>query len=1036
MNIDNIKDIVKRAVNTDVSSAHSQRGIAIANKTTAKVTQQNRGSLFTGIEPANSAKKTGILEQMQNQTDLGVEAQKNYLAIMSNTMTGEDFQKLKEEGYSLSDTDVEQIVTVVDEIRIRMAAGGDTSVNLSDIDEAQVQAVVDNAGLAVKIAKHLKQNQLPVTKENLKSVIQAYEEGEQITPLSENAMKYMIENRMEPTIQNLYRAEFSSPDLKTQGRFSYYTDSMAGYYAKKATEINFDKLRGKMEEIIESAGLESNSYQMGNAKWLVENDIPLTEESLLKMNELRGVMLPQGEEQLIKKIVNGMIDGREPKDALLLDTDNRYERAIQAVDCINTVSEDTLRAVADSGKPVTIEQLQKQQNSGITVSVVSVADTDSFITAKRQLEEVRLLMTVEASAKMLKQGIQIETTPLAQLVEQLKTMEQEYYQKLFADSGVELNDDNLSLYKDTTTKVSAIADMPSYALGRRAVLEQMTVNQIYEEGRSQKARLDAAGEAYETMMTKPRSDMGDSLRKAFRNVDAILDSLKLEKTTNNERAVRILAYNQMNITEESVTMMKQADMAMNRVMKNMTPQVTLELIREGQNPLDMDIQELNRITSELYDSMDNTSDEKYSEFLWKLQKNDQITQDERNAYINVYRLFHQMEKSENRVLGALLNQGADITMRNLITGTRNYKAKSMDVVVDDTVASFAAQSTSTMDMMQAIETGFDKNTGNKEQQNRQTYYESLVHQALEQMAPEKMAGMNIDTMSLEGFADAMLKGNEDTVLNAAYQNEQMAWVEEAAQSEDRLIKTLLKYDQPVTVNNILSAGVLMNDRGSVFKQLMESASRIPGGKDRSRKLSESFDRITDRLVSKDSAEAAYQDMIEEAEGVVEDVAFSEEADLVDIRSLKMLHKELQLAGSLSREENYEIPMFIQSELTSVNVKIIRGSKQKGTTVITMETEIYGKVAARFTVDKERITGLVVGEEPQFLDKMKEKDVSLRSMLNTADQTVRKMNYAIGRDIDLNQFEENIERSGEEGVTTESLYRISKTFLMFVKDLEQ
>ena len=258
-------------------------------------------------------------------------------------------------------------------------------------------------------------------------------------------------------------------------------------------------------------------------------------------------------------------------------------------------------------------------------------------------------------------------------------------------------------------------------------------------------------------------------------------------------------------------------MAMNRVMKNMTPQVTLELIREGQNPLDMDIQELNRITSELYDSMDNTSDEKYSEFLWKLQKNDQITQDERNAYINVYRLFHQMEKSENRVLGALLNQGADITMRNLIIGTRNYKAKSMDVVVDDTVASFAAQSTSTMDMMQAIETGFDKNTGNKEQQNRQTYYESLVHQALEQMAPEKMAGMNIDTMSLEGFADAMLKGNEDTVLNAAYQNEQMAWVEEAAQSEDRLIKTLLKYDQPVTVNNILSAGVLMNDRGSVFK---------------------------------------------------------------------------------------------------------------------------------------------------------------------------------------------------------------------------
>lgn len=477
-------------------------------------------------------------------------------------------------------------------------------------------------------------------------------------------------------------------------------------------------------------------------------------------------------------------------------------------------------------------------------------------------------------------------------------------------------------------------------------------------------------------------------------------------------------------------------MAMNRLMKNMTPQVTLELIREGKNPLDMDIQELNREVADLYNAMDNTKDEKYSEFLWKLEKNDQITQEERDAYINVYRLFHQMEKSGNRVLGALLNQGADITMRNLITGTRSYKAKSMDVTVDDTVEGFTTQSTSALDMMQAIEVAFDQNAGSEEGQNKQAYYEGLLKQAFEQMAPEKMKGLNLNTISLESFADAMLQGEEDAALNAAYHSEQMASVEEAAQSEARLIKTLLKYDQPVTVNNILSAGVLMNHRGSVFKQLMESASKLPGGKDRSKKLSESFDRITDRLVSKEAAEAAYQNMIEEAEGVVEEATFSGESELVDIRSLKMLHKELQLAGSLSHEENYEIPMFIRSELTSVNVKIIRGSQQKGTTVITMETETYGKVAARFTVDKERITGLVVGEEPQFLEKIKEKDVSLRSMLNTAEQTVRKMNYAIGRDIDLNQFEENIERSEAEGVATESLYRISKTFLVFVKELEQ
>lgn len=1033
MNIDNIVNIVRRVVNNEVTSERTQRDVVSTPKPARKAVQQNYNPLFTGIEPASSAKKTGILEQMQTQTDLGVETQKNYLSVMANTMTEEDFQKLKEEGYSLTDADVEEIVTVVDEIRIRMAAGGDSSVDLTGVDEAQVQSVVDNAGLAVKIAKQLKQNHLPVTKENLKAVMKSFEEGKQITPLSENAMKYMIENRMEPTIHNLYRAEYSSPDLKNQRGFSYYADTSTGYYAKKATEINFEQLRGKMAEIIESAGLESDAYQMSNAKWLVENDIPLTEETLLKMNELRNVMLPQGEDQLIKNIVNGMADGREPDASLLLDTENRYERAMQAVDCITNVTDNTLKAVVESGKPVTIAQLEKQQNAGVSRTVAQAVESDSFITARRQLEELRLLMTVEASAKMLKQGIQIETAPLQQLVEQLKTMEQEYYQKLFADSGVEMSDNNLSLYKETTSKINAIADMPAYTLGSRAVLDKMTVNRIYEEGSSQKSRFDVAGQAYETMMTKPRADMGDSIRKAFRNVDAILQSLKLEKTTNNERAVRILAYNQMNITEESVTMVKQADMAMNRLMKNMTPQVTLELIREGRNPLDMDIQELNQLSAALHDAMDQTKDEKYSEFLWKLQKNDQITQEERNAYINVFRLFYQMEKSENRVLGALLNQGTDITMRNLITGTRNTKAKGMDVTIDDTVESFTIQSTSTIDMMQAIETAFSRNA---DKQNKQAYYEGLVHQAFEQMSPEKMAGLKFDNLSLESFADTMLKTEEDLALDTAYQRDQMSLVKEAAQSEDRLIKTLLKYDQPVTVNNILSAGVLMNERGSVFKRLMETASKLPGGKDRSKKLSESFDRITDRLVSKEAAEEAYQNMVAEAEGIVEEAGFSGESELVDIRSLKMLHKELQLAGNFSREENYEIPMYIQAELTSVNVKIIRGSEQKGTTVITMETETYGKVAARFTVDKERIMGLVVGEEPQFLEKIKGKDVSLRSMLNTADQTVRKMNYAIGRDVDLNQFEENIERSEDVGVTTESLYRISKTFLVFVKNLEQ
>ncbi len=42
------------------------------------------------------------------------------------------------------------------------------------------------------------------------------------------------------------------------------------------------------------------------------------------------------------------------------------------------------------------------------------------------------------------------------------------------------------------------------------------------------------------MMTAPRKDMGDSIQKAFRNVDDILEDLGLETNDSNRRAVRIL----------------------------------------------------------------------------------------------------------------------------------------------------------------------------------------------------------------------------------------------------------------------------------------------------------------------------------------------------------------------------------------------------------------------------------------------------------------------------------------------------------------
>ena len=83
-----------------------------------------------------------------------------------------------------------------------------------------------------------------------------------------------------------------------------------------------------------------------------------------------------------------------------------------------------------------------------------------------------------------------------------------------------------------------------------------------------KSALEKAGVQYETLMTAPRTDMGDSIQKAFRNVDDILNDLGVEATEENRRAVRILGYNGIEITEDSIIQMKAADEEVQRMFKN------------------------------------------------------------------------------------------------------------------------------------------------------------------------------------------------------------------------------------------------------------------------------------------------------------------------------------------------------------------------------------------------------------------------------------------------------------------------------------
>lgn len=95
--------------------------------------------------------------------------------------------------------------------------------------------------------------------------------------------------------------------------------------------------------------------------------------------------------------------------------------------------------------------------------------------------------------------------------------------------------------------------------------------------------------------------------------------MSLEKTSENQRAVRILAYNNMEITPENIEKVKEADRQVTAVVDRLTPKNVLQMIRDGVNPLEKTFNELESYFSQNPQSYEEEVED-YSRFLYQLER--------------------------------------------------------------------------------------------------------------------------------------------------------------------------------------------------------------------------------------------------------------------------------------------------------------------------------------------------------------------------------------------------------------------------------
>ena len=1040
-----ILDMLQQNSNVEGKGSNS---LFAEKATVAKSKYSDNQSVFikdsTYLNPALE-ERSDLAEVLESTTALDATDRKNQMAVLSHTTSEEDYARMQEEGFSLNETIGNTIVTVTDKIKMQVAkGGGDVSCFGDDLSKAQLEEMTGSVALAQQLEHKLKEADLPVTEDNLAACEQAYAQAVTLPALNDGGLKYMLDNQLEPTVENLYKAAHSGS---------------VNYTGANAT-VDMAGMQAQVENIIMEAGLQVSEQSMADSKWLMENDIALTVDNLRYLTDLKAYIGTLSEADMMNAIVTSVAEGKSAQDALLLPGYDMRSRAEEAVSVIENATDADIQYLIDRGFELTVKNLKMaaaqehsadvNERTGEPVDVLADREL-RFLTAKRQLEETRLAMTAEANYALLKRGISIDTKPLVELVEELKNQENQYYARLLDSQGVEATEENVAAFAETSEKLQAIKSVPAYVLGMPRA-DVSDIQGVYENGTALKAAMERANQSYEPLMTAPRSDLGDSYAKAFRNVDDILGDMNMEQNDANRRAVRILAYNQLEINEEAVVEMKAADEEVQRTFKNLTPRVVIEMLRRGENPLDMDFSMLNKTAEDIKQELSGDDSDRFSEFLWKLERKNEITEEERSSFIGVYRLLHQVEQTDGAAIGAVLNQGADLTLKNLLTAVRSAnKQKKMDISVDDNLGEREQGSGYQNSITDQIMAGYQSNR---------------VKDAREALTPGKLAAManqGADWMEMtpEQLADALqAQDAEDAGVQEAYAREQLEGFRQCANTPEEVYQLLEQYDIPNTVQNILAMDAMLSDRNQVFKKLFEQREQMISGEVADSGDSSMLDEIAaikqqlleefGNAVSEPKEMAEAQEALGKlAENVMKTMIYSDEVTSIDVREAKLMRVQIALQKQMAKQETYSVPVLVGDEVTNVTLKIVRGVEKRGIVDVMLETQLAGKIAATFQAGEKGISGAIATGRIEAREDMMERMEQLTAALQDNKEEIVDIKVAHIPDLDLKHFsktsvakdsgelaeerKEAPEDSDAYQVQTTRLYRIAEAFIRVVKE---
>lgn len=754
--------------------------------------------------------------------------------------------------------------------------------------------------------------------------------------LDDKEVAYLLDNEMHITKENLYKAHFSSAKLSATNNKPKLSDEV------------FEKLRNQIEKIIESTGNPIDVDAIEGAEFLLDNDLPITGENISKYLTIKNInanYIPENDEEL-----------------LALAADDLYE-TIKGIDT-NAIIPNSDNVIDLKTKSYTIASVVYELKNN------KLIDSDNnLISLKRQLEEIRLMMTKEASMRLVKSDLFINTRELSKVVEELKSLEKSKIMDAFNKEGVIYNDDNVELFKRTSEELNSLGNKSIEVLGAPLTGTDFSIEALNN------VSYEKANKAYETLQTTVRRDLGDSINKAFKNTDfeELLNRIDGYDSEKSERAAKILSLNNLPLNEDNINKVKYYDDQVNVLIKSFYPEAVLGLIKDGINPLQMDISELNKVIKEKNYNQGVSETEDFAKFLVDMEKQGIVDEEERKSYIGIYRLLNQVTESNNKEIGWIAGNNSEFTMKNLLAATRSQKSVNKNYVADEKTGMLDIDIDNTNKIDEQINSAF-----------------KIINQLKE---------TSEYTMEVKEFmANNMIS---PSIINIEAVNLML--------NNSQGIYDLLRQMRKKLATNVEADSTIENsvdeETKNMFKSLMGEEIEpdlLQSGRD---EMIESLNKTRDFF-----REAMYESAIKGS------------LSAMDLTALKTLHSGINILSNMAQNDRYQIPVQIKNTVQVVNLSIVKTKEQNNAKIeINMKVSEYGNIKSSIVATKNNgkfiLDGYIESDTSEGNKELSQKEEAIITSLKNKE--IEAENLYFGK-TNFQKYSGNLD--------TSELYKVAMGFI--------